>query len=118
MKKEFESYGDYFQENKNIQKQRLVDMMRGDEELGLYKEEPKQEILEDFINKTIEESFEIELAASKINKYMNIAAKWQAARMYSEEEAFNLCRDFAIFAQQKRPSYKKQLEWFEQFKKK
>jgi hypothetical protein len=38
MKKEFESYGDYFQENKNIQKQHLVDMMRGDEELGLYKE--------------------------------------------------------------------------------
>jgi hypothetical protein len=42
----------------------------------------------------------------------------QDKNKYSEEEAFNLCRDFAIFAQQKRPSYKKQLEWFEQFKKK
>jgi hypothetical protein len=45
-------------------------------------------------------------------------AKWQAEKMYSEEEIFNLYRDFAIFVQQKRPSYKKQLEWFEQFKKK
>jgi hypothetical protein len=45
-------------------------------------------------------------------------ANWQAERMYSEEEVFNLCRDFAIFVQQKRPSYKNQLEWFEQFKKK
>jgi hypothetical protein len=44
-------------------------------------------------------------------------AKWQQERSYSEEKAFNLCRDFAMFVQQKRPSYKKQLEWFEQFKK-
>lgn len=45
-------------------------------------------------------------------------AKWQSEQMYSEEEIFNLCRDFAIFVQQKKPSYKKQLEYFEQFKKK
>jgi hypothetical protein len=44
--------------------------------------------------------------------------KYKKERMYSEEEVFNLCRDFAIFVQQKRPSYKNQLEWFEQFKKK
>jgi len=48
----------------------------------------------------------------------NYGAKWQQERMYSEEEIFNLCRDFAIFVQQKRPSYKKQLEWFQQFKNK
>ena len=45
-------------------------------------------------------------------------AKWQSERMYSEEEAFNLCREFAIFVQHNGPSYKKQQEWFEQFKKK
>ena len=42
----------------------------------------------------------------------------QQERMYSEEEVFNLCREFAIFVQRKGPSYKKQQEWFEQFKKK
>ena len=45
-------------------------------------------------------------------------AKWQSERMYSEEEVFNLCREFAIFVQRKGPSYKKQQEWFEEFKKK
>ena len=45
-------------------------------------------------------------------------AKWQSERMYSEEEVFNLCREFAIFVQRNGPSYKKQQEWFEQFKKK
>jgi hypothetical protein len=48
---------------------------------------------------------------------LKFIAKWQQERSYSEEEVLNLCRDFAIFIQQKRPSYKKQLEWFEQFKK-
>ena len=45
-------------------------------------------------------------------------AKWQQEKSYSEEEVFNLCREFAIFVQRTRPSYKKQQEWFEQFKKK
>lgn len=44
-------------------------------------------------------------------------AKWQQERSYSEEEVFNLCREFAVFVQRKRPSYKQQQEWFEQFKK-
>ena len=42
----------------------------------------------------------------------------QQERMYSKEEVFNLCREFAIFVQRKGPSYKKQQEWFEEFKKK
>ena len=42
----------------------------------------------------------------------------QQERRYSEEEAFNLCREFAIFVQHNGPSYKKQQEWFEQYKKK
>jgi hypothetical protein len=45
-------------------------------------------------------------------------ANWQQERSYSEEGVFNLCREFAIFVQRKRPSYKQQQEWFEQFKKK
>ena len=48
-------------------------------------------------------------------------AKWQQEQdknKYSEEEAFNLCREFAIFVQHNGPSYKKQQEWFEQYKKK
>ncbi len=54
-----------------------------------------------------------------ISKYsFKDGAKWQAERMYSEEEVFNLCREFAIFVQRNGPSYKKQQEWFEQFKRK
>ena len=47
-----------------------------------------------------------------------IGAEWQQERMYSEEEVFNLCCEFATFVSRKGPSYKKQREWFEQFKKK
>jgi hypothetical protein len=70
------------------------------------KEEPKQETLEE--------------AAEK--EFPLVDTKWcrtgAEKLLYSEEEVFALCRDFAIFVQQKRPSYKKQLEWFEQYKKK
>jgi hypothetical protein len=99
------------------------------------KEEPKQETLtyseaskkeERIFNanmmkykqETLEEAAEMLSDRDGFVDGALFGAKWQAERMYSEEEAFNLCRDFAIFAQQKRPSYKKQLEWFEQFKKK
>jgi hypothetical protein len=44
--------------------------------------------------------------------------KWQQKNSYSDEEVFELCKQFATFIQQKRPSYKKQQEWFEQSKKK
>jgi hypothetical protein len=77
------------------------------------KEEPKQETLEE-IRKYAELSY---YNGDEINAFVN-GAKWKQEKMYSEEEIFNLCRDFAIFVQQKRPSYKKQLEWFEQLKKK
>jgi hypothetical protein len=43
---------------------------------------------------------------------------WKQERMYSEEEVFNICRAFATFVMRTGPSYKKQQEWFEQFKKK
>lgn len=38
--------------------------------------------------------------------------------LYTEEDVFTICGKFATFIQNKRPSYKKQLEWFGQFKKK
>ena len=90
------------------------------------KEEPKQETPEE----AAERFYPIPKGGSmwmpsrddlnKANKQEGFieGAKWQAERMYSEEEAFNLCREFAIFVQRKGPSYEKQQEWFEQFKKK
>ena len=105
--------------------------------LGIPKEEPKQKLLPDFkITKNIfdfvtdlsdakkeepkEETLEEAAENYKINikEAIQFGAKWQAERMYSEEEVFSICREFAIFVQNKRPSYKKQLEWFKQFKKK
>ena len=53
----------------------------------------------------------------KTDVYVNEIKEAQE-RMYSEEEVFNLCREFAIFVQRNGPSYKKQQEWFEQFKRK
>ena len=81
-------------------------------------EEPKQETtLEEAAERTYQKGLKDDLSLS-FHDGVKFGAKWQEERMYSEEEVFNLCRDFAIFIQQKRPSYKKQLEWFEQFKKK
>ena len=74
----------------------------------------KQETLEEFIEKTIDESFEIELASSKIEKYMNLAVKWQQERSYSEEEVKHIVSEALQSA-----LVKFDLEqWFEQFKKK
>jgi len=88
-------------------------------EYGLYeiiipKEESKQETLEEAAEK-YGEPFDNRFWASNAFK---AGAKWQQERMYSKEEVFNLCREFAIFVQRNGPSYKKQQEWFEQNKKK
>ena len=77
-------------------------------------EEAAHEMLVDYGIKSIGQS----IGVLTVKKLMVNMAKWQAERMYSEEEVFNLCREFAIFVQRKGPSYKKQQEWFEQFKKK
>ena len=60
----------------------------------------------------------IMLDAMKIQRGFELGAKWQQEKSYSEEEVFNLCRVFATFVMRTTPSYKKQQEWFEQFKKK
>jgi hypothetical protein len=72
--------------------------------------EPPQETLEEALNKLKEQNTVLNLYPSNlIQNVAEFGANWQAKRMYSEEEIFNLCRDFAIFVQQKRPSYKKKV---------
>ena len=142
---------------KEEQKQHLIDMMRYDEELGLY-EEPKQDwycpkcdsyvssesvtfeethqtcntgvVIKEPKKETLEEAAEKQCEIEGWGLYEGLSeqyaiknafiegAKLQSQRMYSEEEVFNLCRAFATFVAHKDPSYKKQQEWFEQFKKK
>ncbi len=86
--------------------------------------ELKQETPEEAAERLIPDNFikvapKTKVNAADISRHYFIAgAKWMQERMYSEEEVFNLCREFAIFVQRNGPSYKKQQEWFEQFKKK
>ena len=77
--------------------QHLVDMVKADEELGLY-DEPKQEILEEaakkYANKWYNSSDELsDFLISVASNSFKHGAKWQAERMYSEE-------DFKLFARQ------------------
>jgi hypothetical protein len=91
---------------KEEQKQHLIDMMKYDENLGLY-EEPKQEITHEEL-------------AQWTNEYkLTISEKWQQERMYTEEdmaESFMACWKANVFdGIECKLSFK---EWFEQFKKK
>ena len=89
--------------------------------ISKFKQETLEEASKDYIENTMKFSFnslDTKTQANRMLKCAEFGAKWQAERMYSEEEVFNLCREFAIFVQRKGPSYKKQQEWFEQFKKK
>jgi hypothetical protein len=92
---------------KEEQKQHLIDMMKDDENLGLYKEE-KQET-------TLEEKAEEYEYTDGIYGF-KAGAKWQAKRMYTEEEVKQIIEatliehsDFVLADIPK---------WFEQFKKK
>jgi hypothetical protein len=104
-------------------KQHLIDMMQGDEELGLYNEH-KQETLEE-VNEnkknlyyykqvmnpyTVEEYSYTAYEKGFIEGYQE-STKWQDERMYSEEEVLELLTK-AHFVEQNI------VEWFEQFKKK
>ena len=106
---------------KNVpkQKQRLIDMMKGDEELGLY-EESKQEI-------TLEEAAEnysLELLEANTIRFHEKTwiksmfihiAKWQQERMYSEEEVENILIEY-VKTKPTKPY--RVISWFNQFKKK
>ena len=93
--------------------------------ISKFKQETLEEAAERFFNKRAkEEGFEnwtqiiVQQEWEFIETFPIEFAKWQQERMYSEEEVFNLCREFAIFVLRNGPSYEKQQEWFEQFKKK
>jgi len=88
------------------QKQHLIDIMRGDEELGIY-EEPKQETLE-------QASWRFNPLKKLDGEFLRAAfikgAKWQHEKMYSKEDlraAWMAAKNSSDFN-----------EWFEQFKKK
>lgn len=56
---------------------------------------------------------------SYVNGFL-ACARWQQEqdkKLYSEEELRDICKKYVWFIQSKRPLYKEQLEWFEQFKK-
>jgi hypothetical protein len=92
---------------KQKQKESLIDIMRGDEELGLY-DEPKQELLnqypltpnECFKQETLEEAAKRIYGsdASKDVEYYAFlnGAKWQAEKMYSEEEVRKSLLDIVL----------------------
>ena len=105
------------------QKQHLIDMMKSDEELGLY-EEPKQETLEElYLNQLINEISRGFLLDKKTAKEVAIKySKWQQEqdkKMYSEEdlrEAFESNYDSQNYGNSNLEDDFK--EWLEQFKKK
>jgi len=71
---------------KEEQKQHLIDMMRNDEELGLY-DEPKQETLEEAAERYRITDGDYDL---KTKIAFEQGAKWKAERMYSEEEVMEM----------------------------
>jgi hypothetical protein len=117
---------------KEEQKQHLIDIMRGDEELGLYKEEKQDNCctpigqIKRYVDckgcdkkpkkeNTLEEKAEEYEYTDGIYGF-KAGAKWQQERMYSEEEVKQIIEatliehsDFVLADIPK---------WFEQFKKK
>jgi hypothetical protein len=96
------------------QKQHLINIMHDDEELGLY-EEPKQETLEEAA-----ERHYINCIPSDRHSFI-AGAKWQAERMYSEKEVYDLLeKTIEKFYKHNYTLTKAKMkeQWFEQFKKK
>ena len=128
--------------NSRIIKQAIINMMKADEELGLYNE-PKQETLEQIdqtnpvtrgstalVSKqeTLEE-FIRKSYLSRLEDCLNVdfedgvklGAKWQKERMYSEEEVINKLTHFAVEIQRQNKQGIVPLrikEWFDRNKKK
>lgn len=104
---------------KEIQKQHLIDMMKADEEIGLY-EELKQEILEEAAEKFYPPKTTDLICSPKLVRDSFIAgAKWQQEqdkKLYSEEEVLRIiteCKSYLSFGDEFN-----EIKWFEQFKKK
>ena len=105
--------------SKEEQKQHLIDIMRGDEELGLY-DEPKQQTIKEFI----ESEGYPEGPTQEIWKQGVLdGLKWQAARMYSEADKMMKFLDTEIKLGLSDIKTIERVKWyfetyFEQFKKK
>ena len=80
-----EEFEGKLKEFKQEQKQYLIDMMRGDEELGLYNE-PKQETIEEAAERLVNRPYGNVVSKSSFIE----GAEYQAERMYSEEEVRKL----------------------------
>jgi hypothetical protein len=80
----------------------------------------KQETLEEATKKWITKNSGIKLLLTPefVRESFKEGAKWQAERMYSEEEVFNLLKDFLNDTRADKPWVDADDEWFEQFKKK
>ena len=122
---------------KEEQKQHLIDMMRYDENLGLYKEEKQETTLEEAAERYAHNYFNMH----ETNNYKALkqgyeaGAKEMAERMYSEEDMIEFA-EFIMLYPNKNKNYLGQIlhskskydgaertidllkEWFEQFKKK
>jgi hypothetical protein len=102
---------------KEKQKQHLIDIMRGDEELGLYYE-PKQETIEEAAEEYVK-SLNLKVNVDEYKEYaindFIAGAEWQAERMYSEEEVLDiLYKHTEDLLAGKKVTLE---EWFNQFKK-
>ena len=97
--------------SKEEQKQHLIDIMRGDEELGLY-DEPKQQTIEEFIES---EGYPTGSTQEIWKQGVFEGAKWQQKQMYSEEEVYHILVEHTAFLFQGGKSTL--TKWFEQFKK-
>jgi hypothetical protein len=112
---------------KQKQKQHLIEIMRGDEELGLY-EEPKQETLEEAAEKYVKSDLKKTPLYGMFNDTFIEGAKWQMERMYSEEEVLELLQKAlthqddgeigSLVTVQRQIRTANFYSWFEQFKKK
>ena len=101
----------------NLKKQHLFNMIKADEELGLY-EEPKQETLEEEILSKIKSVLLANNDAQAI-RFLEQYAEFQKERMYNEEEAFNLLMELSSRDRNSSSGTPHSIaKWFEQFKKK
>jgi hypothetical protein len=113
------------------QKQHLIDIMRGDEELGLYEEAKKETIEEAAFDSSIDyKPFEDNLEPKKYYQYgFEKGAKWQQEQdknKYSEEEVLAVLQDYCWYRIKEEldrladedTNTLTYIEWFQQFKKK
>ena len=127
----------YCKECKDYRKKLLIEIMKEDEDLGLYieqmeKEEPKQQTLEEAAERIYREypnnpldkpdwRYNRDVNCFKKRKAFIAGAKWQQEISYSEEEVRNIVEQtIEKFYKHRYVETKSEMKelWFEQFKKK